>query len=314
MAVLVASRGRGALLARCVNAIAQQTRPTDDLVIVDDASDPPIEALPFIRRDDLPMRIVRRQRSGGPGRARNDGWRVIDADYVAITDDDCRPAPTWLSGLLREADQDRIVVGRTEPDPHDGPITSVLDRTMRVEEQDGRFSTCNILYPRALLEAMGGFNPTFKLYGEDTDLGQRALAVGAKAVFAGDALVYHTVHRMGWRAAVTERWRRSEIVHVMQAHPAVRARMWGRHLWKEAHPDALKAISGTLLSPMTPAALLLTRRWLDTAPARIEWETSRYGQMSRWERRRETAALALLDTIEVAACAWGSARHRTLFL
>src|SRR2546421_4766981 len=91
VAVLVASRDRATLLARCVDAIVQQTRPADDLVVVDDGSDPPIDSLPFIHRDELPPRIVRRQTSGGPGRARNDGWRVIEADYVAITDDDCRP-------------------------------------------------------------------------------------------------------------------------------------------------------------------------------------------------------------------------------
>jgi hypothetical protein len=54
------------------------------------------------------------------------------------------------------------------------------------------FCTCNASVPKAALDAVGGFDEKFDLYGwEDTDLGVRLRAHGMKRTFAWGAYIYH---------------------------------------------------------------------------------------------------------------------------
>lgn len=67
-------------LARTEGALARQTRPCDELLIVVDHE----------RR--------------GVAWARNEGIRRATGDLIAITDDDCEPPPDWLERLVRAID------------------------------------------------------------------------------------------------------------------------------------------------------------------------------------------------------------------
>jgi len=314
VAVVVATRDRPQLLRRCLEAVAAQLHAPAELVVVDDASNPPAAEVARRFEGRLPLRVLRNPTPLGPGRARNAGWRSVSSPWVAITDDDCRPDPSWIGALADAAAEDVVVVGRTVPDPEDGPVQSVLDRTMWIEDHNGRFSTCNILYPRAVLERLGGFDPDFDLYGEDTDLGQRAQATGIHAVFAPQALVYHAVHHQGMIDAVLERRRSGEITRLALRHPHLRAEIWDGRFWKPEHRAALVAFLGCVAAPLLPAALIAVEPWIDQAKVRIDLHTDRYPWMSRSERRRELAALALIDLVEIASCIWGSVRHRTLLI
>ena len=128
---------------------------------------------------------------------RNLGWREARAPLVAFTDDDCRPAPDWLERLLAaslggsdEPLEDRFLFGRTEPDPDEGHLLYGIARTIHVIGPDRWFRTCNIAYPRDLLERLEGFDESLAFHCEDTDLGLRALAAGAEGVFCDEALVW----------------------------------------------------------------------------------------------------------------------------
>jgi GT2 family glycosyltransferase len=315
VALVIATHNRPRLLARCLDAVASQGHSAAEVVVVDDASTAPL-AETFRRFEGrISLRVLRHETPTGPGPARNDGWKMVSSPWVAFTDDDCRPDPSWLGALVATAALDAVVVGRTLPDPLDGPVRSVLDRTMRVEENDARFSTCNVLYPRDVLEQLGGFDPAFtRAYAEDTDLGHRALAAGCRAVFAPHALVYHAVHRFGLHSAIRD-WRKYGEVHrLARRYPYLRTEQWEGRWWKPQHRHAVEALAGCVASPMLPATLIAAQAWLDEARQRIDGHTARYNWMSRRERTRELATLALLDMVEVASCAWASARHRTLLL
>jgi GT2 family glycosyltransferase len=352
--VVVATRDRPQLLDRCLAALAAQTRPADEIVVVDDASVDGDTAAAVRRYErSLPVRLVRRSQPGGPGRARQDGWPTLASAMVAFTDDDCRPSPGWLAALATEAAPGVVVVGPTLPDPEDGPLRSVFDRTMRIEAHDGRFSTCNALYPRALLEALGGFDLAFDGYGEDTDLGQRALRFGAQGRWVADALVWHAVHRPGAWRSLRQRRRVGEIVRLIRLHPQLRDQIWQGWFWKEQHYDLLIAVVASIATVAAPAIVLGTRRrggdapagarqdcwrrellaasmaagaaalphvvlpgagrWLDHAPARVRAIVGQSRGGRTW-MLGQVAGLALVDGVELASCAAGSLRHRTLFL
>jgi len=314
IAVVMATRDRPALLRRCLDAMASQKRPPDELILTDDASTVPIVDVLSEFESRLPMRVLRNETPGGPGRARQRGWQLATSDYVAFTDDDCRPSADWLSSFAAYATPNRVLVGKTIPDPEDGPFHSVFDRSMRIETHDGRFSTCNVLYPRALLEGVGGFDMRFDIYGEDTDLGQRVLARGAESVWVPEALVYHAVHRRTWEEALLERRRVGEIARLVRRHPRLKREIWEGPFWKPQHRRMLLAIAGFAAIPITPFTLVAAIPWLRHAPGRVRYtvpDAPRHG--GAWWLG-QVAGLAGIDAVELASCAAGSAKHRTVFL
>jgi glycosyltransferase involved in cell wall biosynthesis len=91
------------MLEQCVAAIARQHLTSFELIVVDDGStDDTAEAIERLgAHSAFDLRLVRQPRSGGPASARNQGWRAARAEFVAFTDDDCEPAPGWLSILVQ---------------------------------------------------------------------------------------------------------------------------------------------------------------------------------------------------------------------
>ena len=90
---------------------------------------------------------------------------------------------------------------------------------------DPAFQTCNIFYPRAILERVGGFDiEAFGRVhgGEDSDLAWRAIKSGAAAVFADGALVHHAVNELGPAGSQT-RIRRSTPARITRPSGVVAA-------------------------------------------------------------------------------------------
>ena len=85
--------------------------------------------------------------------------------------------------------------------------------------------TCNIAYPRALLEELGGFDESFRTApGEDTDLGWRAIEAGTRLVYEPAALNWHAVHVPGALELIRTSQRWSGTVRNVARHPQLRAR------------------------------------------------------------------------------------------
>jgi GT2 family glycosyltransferase len=94
--VIIPVRDRAAELERCLSALFA-TDPPGRVVVVDDGSrDPGAVAAVCARRG---CELVRRERSGGPGAARNTALARIHSGVVALLDSDCVPEPGWLSTL-----------------------------------------------------------------------------------------------------------------------------------------------------------------------------------------------------------------------
>ncbi|HET9050789.1 MAG TPA: glycosyltransferase [Candidatus Dormibacteraeota bacterium] len=309
VAVVVATRDRPDRLGRCLDALAEQERRPDEVVVVDDGSRPPVDSRPgALDRPGLRVRVLRRSSPSGPAAARNQGWRAASAPWIAFTDDDCRPAPGWISALLDGADPDGVRVGRTLPDPADGPRTSITDRTVRVERFDGGFHACNVAYPRALLERLGGFDEGFRRpFGEDTDLGQRALRAGAGAAFVPAAVVRHAVHRDGVIGLLRERRRLGDQARLARLHPELRRGLFAGPFAYGEHRALLASVAGLALLPVTPAGLAPLGRYAEMCRSRV---------LDLPPRRRalDLAGTVAIDLYEVAVCAAGSARHRSLLL
>ncbi|MEA2308496.1 MAG: hypothetical protein QOI65_782 [Thermoleophilaceae bacterium] len=308
---MVPTRDRAERLPVLLEALAAQTLARDryEVVAVDDGS-----------ADDTPRvlaaadvdRVVRHERSRGPAAARNSGWRAASAPLVAFTDDDCRPEPGWLEAGLRAhvSAPQAIVQGSTRPEPAGEPLLAASPhaRSLRVDRLGPFFQTCNVFYPRDVLERVDGFDDSIPTpSSEDADLAMRALDAGAGAVFAADAVVNHEVAARSVTEALrfATRWR--TLPALVRRHPSIRrAFPWRGRVWRETHARLLLALAGLALAPVHRAFLL----WC------IPYVTVRRGWRPHELRRAiaELPAVAVVDAAEVAVLAWASARERTLFL
>ena len=294
--MVVPAHARPERLSALLGALA----PQDCEVIV--AADAPTPAVRAVLAE-AGVRVVE-PAGRGPAAARNAGWRAARTELVAFTDDDCLPAPGWVAALAAAAGDGAVVQGRVEPLPAERGRLGPFARTLVVESAGPFFQTANILYERALLERLGGFDETYAFpAGEDTDLGWRAREAGAEVRYAPDALVWHAVHELGWRGMVRDAPRWGSALRLVKRHPAIREHFDHRFFWKRSHARLLLAAGG----------LVVSRRagWLAALP----WlAVHRHEHPSAASLVRALPAHLAVDAAEVAAFARGSLRARTVLL
>ena len=230
---------------------------------------------------------------------------------MLFTDDDCRPPATWLERALAAARRHTgaVVQGATRPDPDE----TNLARAPHHETQDitppvAWAQTCNIVYPRALIERVGGFDEEV-LVGEDTDLAMRARSAGAAYVAAPDMVTYHAVHAAPLPRRLRGAWRWRDLPRLVKRHPALRREFTWGIFWKPTHAWLAPAVCGLALARRRRGAALLVLPWV--AHALPDYGPSLRGRLRALS---ELPLAATLDVAEVAALASGSLRDRTLFL
>jgi cellulose synthase/poly-beta-1,6-N-acetylglucosamine synthase-like glycosyltransferase len=121
---------------------------------------------------------------------RNAGLRAASGEIVAFTDDDCLVDEQWLRRGCETFTDPAVagVQGQTRVPPVAGNPASYR-RTCRLMEPN--FQTCNILYRRAALIAVGGFDERFAIVNEDSDVAFSVLKSGAAIGYCAEAVVHH---------------------------------------------------------------------------------------------------------------------------
>lgn len=315
VAVVIPTARRETRLAFALDALARQTLARQRFEVVVVRADDPGPKTPT--PDGLRVRFLSAGSDSGPASKRNLGWRATEAPLVAFTDDDCRPAVDWLERLVEASPRARgdfILQGRTEPDPDELPRLYGLAVTQTISAPSSWYETCNIAYPRALLERLGGFDDAFAgpdsgdypVGGEDTDLGLRAIAAGAEQRFVENAVVRHAVHSRHFARALrdTRRWR--SVPLVLKRHPGQRAALEVGLFGRPAHRKLLVAA----------AAVPLRRRPLLAAAVAAPYirHHLRHTALTPRALARDLVDLparAVVDAVEVVVTAAAAIRHRT---
>ena len=310
VSVVIPSHAREARLAFALEALAAQTLDSDRFEVIVVRS--PASSGPFTQAPEgLAVRFETGPVASRPAQ-RNHGWRLAAGRLVAFTDDDCRPAAGWLEALVAAADGESVVVqGRTDPDPDEIHLLHGLARSVRVTRASPWYETCNIAYPRDLLERLGGFDERFTGLGEDTDLGLRAVGAGAEVRFSERALVHHAVEAQpltkAIRSALTK-WETTPLVY--REHPEHRRHLFAGFFFNRTHATATAALAGLLIRrrhPLVGAAL--------AAPFVAESiDRENLGPRGLLRQLIHLPARFLRELAMVAGIARGAVRHRTPML
>lgn len=205
VSVVIVSRNRPAALARCLTATGQLDYPAFEIVVVADG--PAVAGLDPRWQGRIKTAICD---EANISVARNIGIALAAGEIVAFIDDDAVPEPTWLAHLAAPfADPAIAAAGghvrgrngisfqwtgrtvdgaaRTRPLPATAAPVTVVQRAGHALKTEGT----NMAFRRAALAALGGFDPAFRFYLDETDVNLRLAATGAGAALVPLAEVHH---------------------------------------------------------------------------------------------------------------------------
>lgn len=317
VSVVVATRNRPQRLRRLLEALSRQTLGPDrfEVVVVDDASGPDTARALEVFSEGAPtlrLKAIRLSEPGGAGTARERGRRESSGRVIAFTDDDCEPTPGWLEAVLDAmgGSDSAFVQGPTLPNPAETSRIGPLSRTINLPGPTATFNTCNVAYPRALLEQVGGFDlEAFGgpgAWGEDTDLAWRAIGAGATPRFAPEATVHHAVEYFGPARMLREANRWTPAVRCFARHPRLRrAQLYRGLFWKPTHEWLCLAIFGLLTRMPLLLRVILALPYLRSIRARVILEGG---------GAKLVPFYLAYDVIETASIGRGAIRHRTLMI
>jgi GT2 family glycosyltransferase len=195
--VVIPTRDRRALLCALLDSLARElgARGDVEVIVVDDAScdgtaAAVTERYPWVRLEvgEKPM---------GPSAARNRAARVASGRLLLFLDADGEVAAGWLAAMLSADDGHTVLLGNVV-DFLGGRVQSVprrstfLGKSLRCRaEKANTGPSCNLGIPKALFDALGGFDEELPYYFEDSDLCIRAKRAGAKFCFVVEAVFRH---------------------------------------------------------------------------------------------------------------------------
>jgi glycosyltransferase involved in cell wall biosynthesis len=308
VSIVTATHNREDRLAMLLDGLRRQTLAAErfEIVVVDDGSTDGTAALleREAERGDLRLTFHALAKAGGPAGARNVGWRSATAPLIAFTDDDCVPTPGWLEALLEtsRSGANVLVQGPTRPLPEESQHLGPYSRTVEITAASPHYETCNIAYPRALLEQLGGFDETYPApAGEDSDLGWRAVTAGAELRFAPAALVHHAVHQRGPLAALRDVRLATEGVQAYKTNAELRQYLPQGIFYRRSHALFLEAALAVFLARRCPPALAFALPYAMHVRSR-----------ARRDRAKASATpfYVAFDAAEIAATVRGAVRYR----
>ena len=212
--IVVPTYQRPVQLAACLQALSRldYAREQFEVIVVDDGSKTPPEALVTSFQNSLHVRLLL-HRHTGPAAARNAGAMRAQGQYLAFTDDDCAPAADWLHALSARFQRmpDHLIGGRIinalPENLYSTASQLVVDYMYAYHNRglnDANFlASNNLAVPADRFRAIGGFDTRFSLAaGEDREFCDRWRHHGYDTTYAPEVLVYHTHHlilRSFWR-------------------------------------------------------------------------------------------------------------------
>ncbi len=210
VAVLIVNWNAGAYLPSALSALAQQSRPADRIVVVDNAStDGSREAI----AQSAGVELIALDENVGFAAGNNIGAEAVaDCDWLAFLNPDAFPQPDWLERLMRAVEEHPGITMfaselrlASDPSKLDGAGDAYHVSGLPWRIAHGELAPTNDAVPREVFSPCGaaalvhrdtfneahGFDPTFFCYLEDVDLAFRLRLLGHRCLYVPGAVVHH---------------------------------------------------------------------------------------------------------------------------
>ena len=202
VSVIIVSRNRPAAVSRCLAGLRQSDHPDFEVVVVADpagliVAGAGIKAIAY----DRPNISV----------ARNLGLAAASGAVVAFIDDDAVPEPTWLTRLVTAFDDPAVSAAAGYVRGRDGIAlewqAQVMDKRGQAQPLvcDAAWTTVhhgraglgivtigtNMAVRRDVLLRMGGFDPAYRYFLDESDVNMRLAVAGHGTAIVPLAQVHH---------------------------------------------------------------------------------------------------------------------------
>jgi glycosyltransferase involved in cell wall biosynthesis len=196
---------RATFLAEALESVFTQSRPADEVIVVNDGSPDRTELMQAIAPYAGRLTLLS-QENLGAGAARNHGLRATTAEFIGLLDADDRWLPSFLAeqlGVLRSSSTELDLVytdglligqsplaGRTFMSTCPSADAVTLERLL---SQECTVLLSSVVARRAAIVAVGGFDESLRR-GQDFDLWLRMARNGARMRSRPVVLAQRRVH------------------------------------------------------------------------------------------------------------------------
>ncbi len=209
VSVIIVSYNSACYLSRCLSSVFETNYPNVQVIVVDNGSDDGSAGL--VEANFPQAHLIRSEDNCGFGVANNQGAMWAEGEILVFLNPDTLVHQNWLRPLVEALHADpraglataKILLA-DRPDTintcgNDFHYTGLtLCRGMGRHrtafdcmEEVAAVSGAAFAIRRDLFQSLGGFDPDFFLYVEDTDLSLRARLAGWRCLFVPDSVVYH---------------------------------------------------------------------------------------------------------------------------
>jgi GT2 family glycosyltransferase len=206
ISVVICTHNGSRTIRECLEGVARLDYPNFEVIVVDDGS---TDGTPDVV-GAYDVRLIR-TKNCGLSSARNTGMQAAAGEIIAYLDDDAYPDAHWLQYLAATflTTNHAGIGGPNLAPPVDGPIAHCVANApggpvhvLLSDREAEHIPGCNMAFRKASLEAIGGFDPQFRVAGDDVDVCWRLQQCGWTLGFHPAAMVWH--HR---RNSVRAYWK-----------------------------------------------------------------------------------------------------------
>jgi GT2 family glycosyltransferase/exo-beta-1,3-glucanase (GH17 family) len=206
ISVVICSCNGARTIRDCFEGLLKLEYPDYEVIVVNDGSTDLTAAIAH----QYGFRAISTE-NRGLSSARNTGMEAATGEIIAYTDDDARPDPGWLRYLAATFTSGNYigVGGPNIAPPGDGSIAECVANApggplhvLLSDREAEHIPGCNMAFRKEALQAIGGFDPQYRIAGDDVDVCWRLQQQGWKLGFNPAAVVLH--HR---RNSVRAYWK-----------------------------------------------------------------------------------------------------------
>lgn len=207
VSAIIPTWNRAALIEKILTNLAEQTRPPDQVIVVDNGSKD--ETLAIAKR--LGAEVIAFPENRGFAVAVNEGIQRSTGDWILILNNDVRLEPDWIERLLATAEQEKaaFAVGKLLQEDDHGTLDGSWDLISkaayawrcgwgrpdegiwRVRRKIRLAPMTAVIFHRRIFDQLGLLETRFESYYEDVDFGIRCALAGFEGIYEPEAVALH---------------------------------------------------------------------------------------------------------------------------